>query len=65
MSFRLVPESETLNVLERRNGRYIALSISGPALYYIFSTVNMRQAYVLRQRASTSGGIYARIYCIL
>jgi len=25
MSFRLVPKSATLNDLERRNGRYIAL----------------------------------------
>ena len=25
MSFRLVPKSVTLNVLERRNGRYFAL----------------------------------------
>jgi len=25
MSFRLVPKSETLNDLERRNGRYFAL----------------------------------------
>jgi len=25
MSFRLVPKSETLNDLEQRNGRYIAL----------------------------------------
>jgi len=25
MNFRLVPKSVTLNVLERRNGRYVAL----------------------------------------
>ena len=40
MSFGLVPKSVTLNDLERRNGRYIALFISGPALYCIFSTIN-------------------------
>ena len=40
MSFRLVPKSVTLNDLERHNGRYITLFISGPALYCIFSTVN-------------------------
>jgi len=28
MSFRLVPESVTLNDLERRNGRYFALANS-------------------------------------
>jgi len=40
MSFRLVPKSVTLNDLERRNCRYIGLSISGPAIYCIFSKVN-------------------------
>jgi len=40
MRFRLVPKSVTLNDLERRNGRYIELFISGPAVYCIFSTVN-------------------------
>jgi len=37
MSSRLVLKSVTLNDLERRNGRYIALFISGAALYCIFT----------------------------
>jgi len=53
MSFRLVPKSVTLNDLERRNGRYIALVIEfgKPVFQYI--------------TASICGGIYARVYCIL
>jgi len=34
MSFRLVPKSVTLNDLERRNGRYIAL--------FLLNLVNIR-----------------------
>ena len=50
MSFRLVPKSVTLNDLERRNGRYIALFhwIGKPAL-----------------QKTICGGIYAKVYCIL
>ena len=53
MSFRLVPKSATLNDLERRNGRYIALfnEFGKHAFQHI--------------TASICGGIYARIYCIL
>ena len=50
MSFRLVPKSVTLNDLERRNGRYIALyftELGKPAL-----------------QKTMCGGIYARVYCI-
>jgi len=35
MSLRLVLKSVTLNDLVRRDGRYITLFISGPALYCI------------------------------
>jgi len=50
MSFLLVPTSVTLNDLERRNGRYVALftEFGKPAL----------------QKTICSGGIYARVYCI-
>ena len=46
MSFRLVPKSVTLNDLERRNGRYIALqkTICGgiyARVYCIFSACTM------------------------
>jgi len=38
MSFRLVPKSANLHGHERRNGRYIASFISGPALlYFLYS----------------------------
>jgi len=54
MSFRLVPKSVTLNDLERRNGRcmrYNFTDFGKPAFQHI--------------TASMSGGIYARVYCIL
>jgi len=40
MSFSLVQKSVIVNDLERLNWRYIALFISAPALYCIFSKVN-------------------------
>jgi len=54
MSFRLVPKSATLNDLERRNGRYIAL------FHWIWETHAFQHI-----TASICGGIYARVYCIL
>jgi len=55
MSFRLVPKSVTLNDLERRSLMDVALhyftDIGKPAFQHI--------------TASNSGGIYARIYCVL
>ena len=45
MSFRLVPKSVTLNDVEQRNGRYIALLLT---------------AFILIT-ASICGGIYARV----
>jgi len=50
MSFRLVPKSVTLNDLERRDGRYIAL----------FHTEFRKSAL----QKTICGGIYARVYCI-
>jgi len=53
MSFRLVTNSVTLNDLERRNGRYIAL------FHWIW-----KHAFQLHITASICGGIYARVYCM-
>jgi len=57
MSFRLVPKSVTLNDLERRNGRFIALftEFGKHAFQHIGLPVIV----------SICGGIYARVYCIL
>ena len=49
MSFRLLPKSVTLNDLERRNGRYIAL-------FHQFGKPAMQK--------TICGGIYARVCCI-
>jgi len=54
MSFRLVPKSATLNDLERRNGRFIAL------FHWIWQTHAFQHI-----TASICGGNYARVYCIL
>jgi len=54
MSFRLVPKSATLNDLERRDGRYIAL------FHWIWWTHAFHHI-----TASICGGIYSRVYCIL
>jgi len=54
MSFRLVPKSVTLNDLEQRNGRYIALFTEFGK--YTFQHITATSIY---------GGIYARVYCIL
>jgi len=53
MSFRLVPKSVTLNDLEQCNGHYIAFFIEFGKRAFQHIT------------ASTCGGIYARVYCIL
>jgi len=53
MSFRVVPKLVTLNYLELRNGRYIAL------VHWIL--VNLRFNTI----AWICGGIYARVCCIL
>jgi len=50
MSFRLVPKSVTLNDLERRNGRYIEFG---------------KHTFQHITAASSCGGIYAGVYCIL
>ena len=52
MSFRLVPKSVTLNDLERRNGRYIALTY-----FTEFGKLALQK--------TLCGGIYAKVYCIL
>jgi len=53
MSFRLVPKSVTLNDLEWRNGRYIAL------FHWIWWTCVPFQHIT----ASICGGIYAEVFC--
>ena len=44
MNFRLVPKSVTLDDPKRRNGRYIALLISGPAFYCIYTELHRMQS---------------------
>jgi len=56
MSFRLVPKSVTLNDLERRNGRYIAL------FHWIWYTY--LPTHTSNRRVELRG-IYAGVYCIL
>ena len=54
MSFRLIPKSVTLNDLERRNG--VALRYFTEFGKHTFQHITA---------ASSCGGIYARVYCIL
>ena len=69
---RLLPNLATLNDLEWRNNLTTSLHFrTRSSLYFLHRAIGLcfvfflKRYHVLRRKASTCGGIYARVYCIL
>ena len=65
MNFRLVPKSVTLDDPERRNGRYIALLISGPAFYCIYTEMHRMQSASTRTSDEKAVRLFVRLQVCL